>query len=71
MTSRTPITVTVYCIQLGWSRTVKVYPEYFHFMHLALLLVITFKIYWSVYSPCFLTEKMLTVEKEHLMLQII
>lgn len=40
-------------------------------MHLALLLVITFKIYWSVYSPCFLTEKMLTVEKEHFMLQII
>lgn len=40
-------------------------------MHLALLLVITFKIHWSVYFSCFLTEKMLTVEKEYLMLQII
>lgn len=29
MTSRTPITVTAYCIQLGWSGTVKVYPEVF------------------------------------------
>lgn len=40
-------------------------------MHLPLLLVIPFKIHWPVYSSCFLTERMLTVKKEYLMLQII
>lgn len=37
-----------FCVQLGWSRTGKADPGYFHFTHLALLLVISLDAWDSV-----------------------